>query len=89
MSNWPHARRGAAHDALLIQKHPGTEASAPVRMLVVRVRHVGMRMLQRFVPVSMAMFTRRHGIVNVVVMPVVVAVGVFVLQRIVGVLVSV
>ena len=58
-------------------------------MGVVRVRYVRMRMLPRFVPVSMAMFTRRHAIVNVVVMAVVVAVGVLVLQRIVGVLVAV
>lgn len=57
-------------------------------MGVVRVRHVGMPMLQRLVLVLVAVFARRHGIVHVVVMPVVVAVGVFVLQRFVLVLVA-
>lgn len=54
-----------------------------VPMGMVRVRHVGVRMLQRFVPVSMAVFALRHGIVHVVVMPVVVTVRVFMLQRLV------
>lgn len=57
-------------------------------MGVVRVRDVGMPMLQRLVPVRMAVFASRHAIVHVVVMPVVVAVGVFVLQRFVLMLVA-
>ena len=48
-------------------------------MSVVRVRHMGMDVLQRLVPVAVAVFAFRHGIVGVLVMPVVVAVGVFVL----------
>ena len=57
-------------------------------MNVVRVRHMGMHVLQRLMPVAVAVFTCRHGIVGVLVMPVVVAVGVFVLQRLVLVLVA-
>lgn len=39
-------------------------------MGVVRVRHMGMPMLLRLMPVRMAVFACRHGIVHVVVMPV-------------------
>ena len=44
-------------------------------MNVVRVRHMGMRVLPRLVPVAGAVFACRHGIVGVLVMPVVVAVA--------------
>ena len=58
-------------------------------MRVVRVRHVGMRMPQRLVPVPMAVFTEGHRIVRVGVMPVVMAVGVLMLQRVMRVRVAV
>ena len=44
---------------------------------------MGMRVLQQLVPMAVAVFTCRHGIVGVLAMPVVVAVGVFMLQRLV------
>ena len=57
-------------------------------MDVVRVRHVRMSVSSRLVPVPVAVLARRHGFVHVVVMPVVVAVGVLVRQRLVRVLVA-
>lgn len=60
-----------------------------VAMAVVRVWCVGMPVSKRLVPVVMAVLARRLGVVRVVVMPVVVAVGVFVLQRLMLVLVAV
>ena len=49
-------------------------------MEVMRVGHVGVRVVQRLVPVWMAVLGHWHGVVDVVVVPVVVAVGVLVLQ---------
>lgn len=57
-------------------------------MDVVRVRHVGMSMPQRLVPVRVAVFARRHRVMHVVVMPVVMAMCVLMLQRFVLVLVA-
>lgn len=57
-------------------------------MGVVDVRHVGMRMPQGRVTVPVAVFARRHGVVHMVVMAIVVAVGVLVIQRLVLVLVG-
>ena len=60
-----------------------------VSMGVMRVGHVWMRMPRRLVPVPMAVLAFGSRIVQVVVMPVVVAVGVLVLQRFMRVLVAV
>lgn len=57
-------------------------------MAVVGIRHVGMCMTQVFMPVSMAVLCSRCWIVHVLVMPVVVAVRVLVLQRLVLMLVA-
>ena len=46
---------------------------------VVRVGNVGMRMAHRFVPMTMAVRTLRHRIMDVLVMPVIVSVSMFVL----------
>lgn len=64
----------------------GCTASVP--MQVVRVRHVGMPMSQRLVDMPMAVFARWHGIVHVLVMTIVMAVGMFVSQRFVRMLVA-
>lgn len=56
---------------------------------MVSIRHVRVRMPQGLVPVPVAVLTRRHHLVGMVVMPVVVAVRVFVLQRLVLMLVGV
>ena len=58
-------------------------------MRVVHVWHVGVRMTQRLVPVSVAVCTGGHGVVRVRVVPVVVAVRLFMLQRFMRMLVSV
>ncbi len=50
-------------------------------MTVVRIRHMRMRMLQRLMPVRVAVRPSGHGIVRVLVVPVVVTVRVLVLQR--------
>ena len=50
-------------------------------MTVVRIRHVGMRMMQRIMPVRVAVRPGGHGIVRVLVVPVVVTVGVLMLER--------
>ena len=52
-------------------------------VLVVQVGHVGVRMPHRLVPVHVTVLAGRHRIVNVAVMPVVMPVRVFVLQRLV------
>jgi hypothetical protein len=56
-------------------------------MGVVHVGHMGMRMPDGHMAVPVAVFPHGHGVVQVVVMPVVVPVGVLMLQRIVFVLV--
>ena len=58
-------------------------------MGVVRVRHVGMPMPQRLVPVPVAVFARWHGVMHVAVMPVVMAMCVLMLLGFVLVLVLV
>ena len=68
------------YGTLLIQKHPGTESSAPVRMLVVRIGHMGVRVPDRIVMVPMAVRTHRHGGVPMQVVAVVVRVGVLVIH---------
>ena len=50
-------------------------------MRVVHVWHVGVRMTQRLVPVSVAVCTGGHGVVRLRVVPVVEAVRMFMLQR--------
>jgi hypothetical protein len=59
----------------------------PVQM--VRIRHVGMAMSERRMVMPVAVFTRRHRLVWVDVVRVVVAMGVFVVQRLVVVVVLV
>ena len=56
---------------------------------VVCVRHMGMRMLQRHMLVTVAVFACRHGVVHMVVVAVIVPVGVLVLQRFMGMRVAV
>lgn len=58
-------------------------------MAVVCVGHMGMQMPHRLMPVTVAVLTVGSRIVRVAVMPVVVSVGVFVLQRLVFMLVPV
>lgn len=58
-------------------------------MRVMRIRNVRVRMQQRFVAVPVAVLARGHRVVDVQVVAVVVAVGVLVLERVVGVLVCV
>mgnify|MGYP003382481874 CR=1 FL=1 len=60
-----------------------------VSVNVMRIRHVGMRMCQWFMPVSVAVLPSGHGLVIVRVVSVVMTVRVFVLQCVVGVLVTV
>ncbi len=59
----------------------------PVR--VVHVRHMGVGMPCRLVTVPVAVFTRRHDVVRVIVVAVVVAVRVLVLERLVLMFMSV
>ena len=63
--------------------------TALVSVGVVRVRHVGMPMPQRLVPVPVAVFASRHGVMHVAVMPVVMAMCVLMLLGFVLVLVLV
>lgn len=58
-------------------------------MCMVRIRHVRMRVALRLVAVPVTVFACGHGIVRVAVVPVVVPVGMLVLQRLVLVLVRV
>ena len=58
-------------------------------MDVVGVRHVGMRMLLRLMPVSVAVLPSGHGVVRVHVVSIVMAVGMFMIQRLVRVRVAV
>ena len=58
-------------------------------MRVMRIRHVGMGVPRRLVPMPVTVLADRRHVVHMVVMPVVVAVGVFVLQRLVLVFVAV
>jgi hypothetical protein len=60
-----------------------------VSVAVVGIRHVSMRMTRRFMPVSVAVLPSGCGIMPVLVVPVVVAVGVLVLQRFVLMLMAV
>lgn len=53
------------------------------------VRHMRVGMLVGPVPVHMAVFAGRHCVVGVVVMPVIVAVGMLVFQRLMLMLVAV
>lgn len=50
---------------------------------VVSVRHMRMAVSQRLMPMRMAVRPRRHGVVSMVVMPVIVHMGMLVLQRLV------
>ena len=69
-------------------RHGGRRTrSVPVH--VVRVRHVRVRVPHRLVPVTVAVRVSRHRVVVVQVVPVVVAVRVFVLQRLMHVFVAV
>ena len=56
---------------------------------VVRIGHMRMDMMQRLVAMAVAVLALGHRLVPVVVMPVVVPMRVFVLQRLVLVLVAV
>ena len=58
-------------------------------MRVMRIRHVRMCMPHRLVPMPVAVLARRRRVMDVVVMPVVVAVGMLMLQRLVRMLVAV
>ena len=58
-------------------------------MCMVRVRHMWMRVPQRLVTVPMAVRTGRHRDMHMVVVPVVVAVRVFMFRRLMSMLVSV
>lgn len=52
-----------------------------------RIRHMRMGMPLRLVPMPVTVLTDRHGVVYVTVMPIVVSVRVFVLERLVVMLV--
>ena len=54
-----------------------------MRMTMVEIWHVGVIMCERLVAVPMTVGACWHGIVHVAMVPVVVAMGVFVLQRVV------
>jgi hypothetical protein len=54
---------------------------------VMRIRHMRMGMPLRLVPMPVTVLTDRHGVVYVTVMPIVVSVRVFVLERLVVMLV--
>ena len=56
-------------------------------MLVVQVRHMGVLMRHRFMPVLVAVWARGHRVMPVNVVPIVVGVGMFVFQSFVKVLV--
>ena len=58
-------------------------------MRVVRIRHMGMRVPLGFMTMPVAMRTRRHRIMRMLVVPVVMPVRVLVLGRFVFVLVTV
>jgi len=58
-------------------------------MRVVHIGHVWMRVPQRLVLVPMAVFTQGHRVMRMRVVPIVVAVRMFVLQRFMDVLVAV
>ena len=58
-------------------------------MRVMRIGNVGMHMPTRLVPVPVAVLAQRRHVVGVIVMPIIVAVRVFVLQRLMRVLVAV
>ena len=58
-------------------------------MRVMRIGHMGMRVPPGFVPVPVAVFAGRQRIVTVLVMPIVVAVGMLVPQRLMRMLVAV
>ena len=58
-------------------------------MRVMRIGNMGVRMLNRLVQVPVAVLAHRHHVVGVIVMPVIVAVRVFMLQRLMRVLVAV
>ena len=64
-------------------------AAASVPMGVVCIRYVWVRMLLRLMSMPVAVLANGHGLMQVIVVPVVVAVRVFVLQRLVFVLVLV
>ena len=66
---------------------PSDALSLAVR--VVHIRHVRMGVLRRFMTVPMAVPACRHGLVHMVVMPIVVVVRVLVRQRLVRVLMAV
>ena len=50
-------------------------------MLMMRIRHVRMRMAERFMDMPMAVSADRHGVVRVEVMPIVMAMCVFMIHR--------
>ncbi len=53
------------------------------------IRHMGVRVAQRLVPVRVAVLGLWHGMVGVQVVPIVMAMGVLVLQRVVVMFMSV
>ena len=48
---------------------------------MMRIRHVRVRMAPRFVAMSVAVFTRRHLFMHMIMVPIVMTVCVFMLQR--------
>ena len=58
-------------------------------MCMVRIRHMRMRMIERLVTMPVAVRPGRHRDVHMIVVPVVVAVRVFVLREIVAMLMAV
>ena len=67
-----------------------TRCACPsMHVLVVRIGHMRMRVYERRVAVPMAVLARRNHVVHMVMMAVIVAVCVFMLQRLVLVLVAV
>ena len=52
-------------------------------MLVMRIRHMRVRMAQRVVVMPMAVSAHRHGVVGMLVMSIVVAMGMFMIHRLV------
>ena len=58
-------------------------------MQVKSIRHMPMRVLQRWMAMAMAVFADRHRLVDMLVVAVVMPMGVLVLQRFVGMFVAV
>jgi uncharacterized protein YlbG (UPF0298 family) len=66
----------------------GVSSRSSVAVAVVHLGHMRMRMIQRFEAIAVAARTRRHRVMYVPMMAVVVPMRMFVLQRVVSVFVA-